>query len=84
MTRCVEISTFKRLQKSCPNRNGEQQILNVGRISLAPRHTKKKKKVKKKGKFLIAVTEENHLLKLKKGQPKETGRKETVVNSFLS
>jgi len=42
-TRCVEISTSKRLQKSYPNRNGEQQILD---ISLAP---------KKKKKFLIAM-----------------------------
>jgi len=29
MIRCVEIDTFKRLE-SCPNRNGEQQILDVG------------------------------------------------------
>jgi hypothetical protein len=69
MTRCVEISTFKRLQKSCPNRNGEQQILNVGRISLAPRHTKKKKS-KKKGKILDSSDRRESPSKIKKGATK--------------
>jgi hypothetical protein len=93
MIRCVEIDTFKRLE-SCPNRNGEQQILDVG----YHRHQDLLKE--KKQEILYSNDSqagENHLAsrifyffyffkkkkKKKKGNQKRN-RKETIVKSLLS
>jgi len=88
MIRCVEIDTFKRLE-SCPNRNGEQQILDVG----YHRHQDLLKE--KKQEILYSNDSqagENHLAfifyffikkkkKKKKATKRETGRKLLLSHS---
>jgi len=93
MIRCVEIDTFKRLE-SCPNRNGEQQILDVG----YHRHQDLLKEKKQEILYSNYSPAGDHhldtrifyfLFFLKKKKKKKKGnqkrnRKETIVKSLLS
>jgi hypothetical protein len=93
MIRCVEIDTFKRLE-SCPNRNGEQQILDVGYHRHQDLLKEKKQEIlysnaSKPGDKHLSYRIFYFLFFFKKKKKKKKGnqkrnRKETIVKSLLS